>query len=125
MKNQNNITCPQFELNIFILYSKNSVEPHCIQLVKNQTLLRMPSCDVCNICCPSEYQMKQHLSGRKHAEMLKGGGEIKGICFEYRDKGYCSRRNYCSYNHLDSFGSSLCMPVSVSYQKNSLLKSRS
>lgn len=69
--------------------------------------------------------MKQHLSGRKHAEMLKGGGEIKGICFEYRDKGYCSRRNYCSYNHLDSFGSSLCMPVSVSYQKNSLLKSRS
>lgn len=61
----------------------------------------------CKVDCPSDYQMQQHLKGRKHMQRMKGGsGEVKGICFDFKKHGYCSRGASCTYKHIESSKSS-------------------
>lgn len=59
-------------------------------------------CNLCNIYCPSSYQYEQHMSGRKHAERLRGDtsatGRGRGVCF-YWEKGACYKGNACTYLH--------------------------
>ncbi len=67
-------------------------------------------CAICKVSCPSDYQMKQHLQGRKHALYLAGGGagaggagssaSMKGICFQFQNTGKCSKGASCTYKHI-------------------------
>ncbi len=66
-------------------------------------------CAVCKVSCPSDYQMKQHLQGRRHALHLAGGGgagagssspSMKGICFQFQNTGKCSKGASCTYKHI-------------------------
>ena len=62
-------------------------------------------CKICNISCPSDYQYQQHINGRKHSQMIAGGGgtnRIGGICFQFQNTGWCSKPN-CTYKHIESF----------------------
>jgi hypothetical protein len=62
----------------------------------------MPYCSTCNVSCPSDYQLNQHLSGRKHAEVLKFGkpSGITGVCFQYQNSGTCWKGDQCTYKHI-------------------------
>ena len=60
----------------------------------------MPYCSTCNVSCPSDYQLNQHLSGRKHAEVLKFGTAITGFCFQYQNSGTCWKGDQCTYKHI-------------------------
>ena len=46
--------------------------------------------------------MNQHLSGRKHAEVLKFGkpSGITGVCFQYQNSGTCWKGDQCTYKHI-------------------------
>jgi hypothetical protein len=62
-------------------------------------------CKLCKISCPSDYQYKQHINGKKHKQRLKGGAPSRGggggVCF-YWQKGRCFKGNACTFRHSEA-----------------------
>jgi len=93
------------------------------------------NCDVCNVHCPSDYQLKQHLAGRKHATVIKygminklsstsdnggggGGGGGGGVCYKFQNNGFCPHGNSCTYRHIKNKSNSITNPISSGIDYN-------
>eukprot|EP00957_Ditylum_brightwellii_P197321 15033285-Ditylum_brightwellii.AAC.1 len=75
----------------------------------------MPFCTTCNVSCPSDYQLQQHLRRKKHAQALKHGKSTNltgGICFSFQKYGFCSKGPSCTFKHT-SVGDSAVRSKSV------------
>ncbi len=87
----------------------------------------MPFCSNCQVFCPSDYQWREHLNGRKHRAVVNSGGEIKGICFEFQKRGFCTKGSLCTYKHINAKGSTTTNTLSTlkpSVQSQSQSQSR-
>lgn len=93
------------------------------------------NCYVCNVHCPSDYQLKQYLAGEKHATVIKyginklsstydngggGGSGSGGVCYKFQNSGFCPHGNSCTYRHIKNKSNSITNPsCSIDYSKTS------